>query len=207
MSRLVAFGCSFTYGQGLPNSKIGNNTTKFASQPSDHSWPYKLAEMLNVEGVNKGIPGASNLEILYHILNFDFKPNDIVVVMWSLPDRDLYFQSSRGFKPFRQLGTWLTNRNKYEEEWFKNLDFKDNCIKSWIYIQHADLYLKSLSLKYIHYPILPNLLEEYRPEFIKKIDNFFNNGFIDIDKCQEGSHPGILSHIETANVVYKILNE
>lgn len=207
MSRLITFGCSFTYGQGLPDCKIGNNITKFASTPSDHSWPVILSKLLNVEVVNKGIPGASNLEILFHILSFDFKQDDTVVIMWSLPDRDLYFNSVKGLKPFRQLGNWLLNRNKFEEEWFKNINFKDNCVKSWLHIHHADLYLQALNLKYIHYPIIPHLLEEYKPNFIKHINNFYTDGFVDCDKGDDNSHPGLKSHIETAKQIYKILNE
>jgi hypothetical protein len=169
MSRLVTFGCSFTYGQGLPGCKIGDNTTKFASTPSEYAWPVNLSKLLDIEVINKGIPGASNLEILFHILSFDFKHDDIVVIMWSFPDRDLYFNSVKGLKPFKQLGNWLLDRNKYEEEWFKNLSFKDNCVKSWLHIHHADLYLASLFLNYIHYPVVPHLLEEYKPSFIKEI--------------------------------------
>jgi hypothetical protein len=207
MSRLVTFGCSFTYGQGLPGCKIGNNTTKVASTPSEYAWPVNLSKLLDIKVINKGVPGASNLEILFHILNFDFKQDDIVVIMWSFPDRDLYFNSVKGLKPFKQLGNWLLNRNKYEEEWLKNLSFKDNCVKSWLHIHHADLYLQSLSLKYIHYPTVPNLLKEYQPGYIKKITNFYSDGFADIDKGEDNSHPGIKSHLETAKRIYNILNE
>jgi hypothetical protein len=205
MSRLVTFGCSFTYGQGLPNCEIGNNEASFSSTPSKHAWPTKLGEMLGVNVVNMGIPGASNLEILYHLLNFDFKTNDTVVLMWSLPDRDLYFNSFNGAKPFKQLGSWMTPKNKYERDWAKNVNYKDNCIKSWLYIQHADLYLSSLTLQYIHYPSFPEVLKEFQPKFIKEITNFYNTGFIVCDQCIGDNHPGLESHVKTAEEIYKIL--
>jgi hypothetical protein len=207
MSRLITFGCSYTYGQGLPGCKVGNNSTKFSNTPSDFAWPSVLSKMFNIEVVNKGIPGSSNLEILYHILNFKFEKDDIVICMWSLPDRDLYFKSNKGFKPFKQLGIWLRHRNKLEDIWFKNLNFTDNCIKSWIYIHHADLYLSNLNLKYIHYPIIPHLLEEYKPSFIQNIRNLHTEGFVNIDTCEADNHPGINSHIKTAEKIFKILNE
>jgi hypothetical protein len=102
MPRLIAFGCSFTYGQGLPECAIGNNDSKVSNTPSELAWPAALGKLLKIETINKGIPGASNLEILYQILNFEFKNNDIVVIMWTLPVRDLYFISnSSKIKPYR----------------------------------------------------------------------------------------------------------
>ena len=211
--RLITFGCSFTYGSNLPGTEYGNNTTDFSSTPNPESWPFKLGEHLGVETINKGVPGSSNLEILYHILNFDFKKGDMVVVMWSFPDRDLHFISpSKRIKPFRQLGLWLASTvgiggAKYVVEWLSRFDPIDHIIKSWLYLHHADLYLKSLELDYIHFPAFPSSLEEYRPDFIKEIDNFYSDGFKIIDECENDKHPGPLSHIAIAKHIYNILKE
>jgi hypothetical protein len=70
MSRLVAFGCSYTYGKDL-------------EKPNQDSWPSVLAGLLNLECVNQSIVGAGNLEILWNILNFDFQDDDQVFIMWS----------------------------------------------------------------------------------------------------------------------------
>jgi hypothetical protein len=117
MSRLIAFGCSFTYGQGLPDCKIGENWSDFANTPSLLSWPFLLGKKLDIPTINKGVPGASNTEILYHILNFEFEPRDKVVIMWSLPNRDVYFlPGRRKKKPFRQLGAWLQGENRLADQ-------------------------------------------------------------------------------------------
>jgi hypothetical protein len=208
MSRLITFGCSFTYGQGLPNCEIGNNETGVSSTPSEYAWPAVLGKLLKIETVNKGIPGASNLEILYQLLNFKFKKDDTVVIMWSLPVRDLYFISnSNKIKPYRQLGLWLTNKTGYVFEWLRNVKLADQAIKSWIYIQHADLYLDKKNIKYIHFPADPKELLEYKPEFINDITNLYVDGQSYIDACVNDNHPGVNSHIETAKKIYKILNE
>ena len=207
MSRLIAFGCSFTYGESLPDCKIGNNSTGISANPSPHSWPYKLGEMLQIEAINKGIPGSSNLEILYHILHFDFRPSDIVVIMWSFLDRELYFNSTNTFKPYKQLGSWIKNLNPYEIQWLSNINRIDSAVKSWYHIHHADLYLQSLNLKYIHYPLAFDELKEFKPPFIQEIDNFYTEGFVRCDVGDDKSHPGIKSHLETAKKLYKILNE
>lgn len=208
MPRLITFGCSFTYGQGLPGCKLGNNYSKISNSPSELAWPALLGNLLKLETINKGIPGASNLEILYQILNFKFNKDDIIVIMWSLSDRDLFFISNKNkFKPYRQLGLWLTNKTGFVFKWLQNFNVVDQIVKSWIYMNHADLYLSSNNLKYIHFPAKPSELLEYKPSFIDNIKNLYLNGQSYIDTCENDPHPGPRSHELTANTIYKILNE
>ena len=47
MSRLVAFGCSHTYANGVMYKK-------------KESWPAVLAQLMGLELLNLGEPGASN---------------------------------------------------------------------------------------------------------------------------------------------------
>lgn len=207
MQRLVAFGCSFTYGQGLSDCRIGNNWSEIASTPNKLAWPNVLGSMLDITVINKGVPGASNNEILFHILNFDFNDDDIIVIMWSMVNRDLYFlHNKKTKKPFRQLGLWSKGESELANTWLKNVDNVDNSIKSWHYMHHANLYLKSKNLNYIHYPAFPDELEKFKPDYIT-LDNYFNSGFKTVDKCINDPHPGINSHIETAKIIYGILND
>jgi len=178
-NRLVTFGCSFTYGEGLPNCNVGNNHHGYSLTPSDHAWPSILSRLTNMDLANNAKPGSSNLEILYHILNFNFRPGDVVVVMWTFPNRDLHFIStSKKIKPFRQLGLWL---------------------------KHAELYLKSLGVDYIHYPINPTELNLYKPNFIPELDNYYADGFVTVDQCEADPHPGTESHKHTADKIFQIL--
>lgn len=205
-SRLITFGCSFTYGEGLPNCRIGNNYDEYSNAPSDLAWPNKLGQLMNIDVINNGKPGASNLEILYHILNFKFHQNDLAVIMWTFPNRDVYFVStSKKIKPFRQLGLWLKPKSKYIAEWLCNFQPVDQSVKSWIYIHHATLYLKSIGIDYLHYPINPNELNLHKPNFVPEPDNFYSDGFISVDQCDNDPHPGIKSHIITANKIFNII--
>lgn len=207
MSRLIAFGCSFTYGQGLPYCSVGNNWSDFSKTPSEFAWPAKLGNLLDISVVNKGYPGASNIEILYHILNFKFEENDIAILMWSLPNRDLYFLPGKNKKkPFRQIGLWLRGMSFISNYWIKKIDEHDCCTKSWIYMNHAELYLKSKKITYIHYPAFPKELERCKPPFVC-LDYYFDHGFKTVDTCINDDHPGINSHKETALSIYKILND
>ena len=81
--RLVTFGCSHTFGAGLPDVwDFENHTPIFTQGPSKYAWPQLLADKLNIECVNAGQPGASNKEVWYHIINTKFKKNDIVIILW-----------------------------------------------------------------------------------------------------------------------------
>ena len=74
MGRLVVFGCSNTYGQGLLD-------------PKKEVWGALLANLLKREFVNNGKPGASNKYIAHAINEFVFKPDDVVIIAWSYLNR------------------------------------------------------------------------------------------------------------------------
>lgn len=81
--RLVAFGCSNTFGQALPDIwDHKKNECIFNQGPSKYAWPQLLANKLDIECVNISKPGASNKEIWYNIVNTEFKKNDIVIILW-----------------------------------------------------------------------------------------------------------------------------
>jgi len=59
--RLIAFGCSYTYGAGLEDCftpPIGHGPI-----PSKFAWPQLVANELNMECINMSSSGASNKEI------------------------------------------------------------------------------------------------------------------------------------------------
>lgn len=199
MSRLITFGCSFTYGHGLIDC------FKDCTKPSNLGWAPKLATLLNRSLVNISSPGASNLEILYNILNFNFEKEDIVVIMWSLPLRDLVFKKRlfdpRPFTPYKVL----LNKPWYKRQWLPDGTLKDYIVKSWIYMQHADLLLQHKELSFIHYPAFPDQLSHGKPDFIN-LTNLHMDGFVIVDKAEDNSHPGLISNTLTAEKIYRIVN-
>lgn len=215
-NRLITFGCSYTYGMGLPDC-YDVVTGKEGNVPSQQGWPSIVADVLNLIIINKGQCGASNLEILYEILNFDFEDNDTVVVMWTHHNRDLIFSKfkfqnlfkgcklSQFTKSFRQLSVW--QKDTVAINWQQRLNEYDYIQKSWIYVNHADLYLKSKNVKYIHYPATPEQFLN-NTTLLKNIDlsNFYLYGFVVVDKGLD-SHPGIESNRQTAKNIIKILKD
>ena len=211
MPRLITFGCSYTYGSFLPDccSTLSDGAPCHGAIPSKLAWPQLLGDMLGLEVVNKSLPGASNLQILYEILNFKFRPDDQVVIMWSLPNRDLVFtkfwkKDSIGIlKPFRQLGTWMTDL--VARRWITTLNEHDYCVKSWVYMQHAGLYLDNKNIKYIHYPANISELLQYKPKFINLTNLVTAAKMFNVDKAIDSQHPGVVSQQLTAKQIYGIL--
>jgi hypothetical protein len=198
-NRLVAFGCSFTYGSGLPD--CFHPVRRTGRYPSKVGWVQLLADRLNLSAHNMGVPAASNLEILYNVLNFEFKKTDTVVIMWTLPNRDLFFKKYSFKYKFQQLGLW--NTDKLSKRWMESLDEHDQGVKSWINMHHADLVLKQAGVNYLHIPSHPRELVAHRPTFIN-IDNLDLGGLVDVDSGLD-PHPGVESNKLTAEKIYNIL--
>jgi len=106
MKRLVAYGCSWTEGEGCdvsiestlsPNKKrIFRNT---------NSWPQKLADLLDISTtINRGVSGNSNRKIFNDIIkdveNENVTSDDFVCIMFS--------SSLRDYVPFLPQGEWVS---------------------------------------------------------------------------------------------------
>lgn len=87
--RIICFGCSLTYGEGITEFDYYPHL-----KPSNYSWPSILErDFLNnsTEVINESWPGASNKVILYKLMNFDFKDGDIACIQYTYPGRDSLF--------------------------------------------------------------------------------------------------------------------
>ena len=152
MSRLVAFGCSFTYGHGLKDCyKPPNRHGPF---PSKTAWPATLGKLLNVDTViNKGSPGASNKLIWKTVLDFDFQQDDIVFINWSYPNRYCIFEDFKN--KHIPIGPWFDN--KQNKVYYKQLYTDvDHIIDFFNRSDHVKRYLDSLKIKNFHAIILFN---------------------------------------------------
>lgn len=196
MSRLIAFGCSFTYGHGLSDCK---ETDTGWTGPSKFAWPSMLANKLNYKLDNQSYPGSSNLEILYKILSFKFEPGDLVVIMWTLPLRDTQFDESG--VPTIRLGPWA--KAWVAKQWMKIASETDYTQRSWLYIHHADLYLKNKNIQYFHCPAYSY---DNRPEYLN-IEHVYLKTLVKADKAEDGAHPGLDSHRQTAEKIFGFINE
>ncbi len=191
MTRLIAFGCSYTYGSRLLDCPRNSKT------PSALSWPTLLGKKLEYSVVNKGIPGAGNLQILYEILNFDFKHDDVVIVLWSSFSRGTVFNNNT----IVQYGIWLPNYSS----WLGPQTNHHLSTVSWIYMHHAETHLNNLHLKNYSYIIEQSDMINNKPSFIKlknlkDVKEVFKNM---PDVCDDNLHPGPITHDKFSSIVYE----
>ena len=196
MLRLVTFGCSFTYGSALAD------TYEFKPGPSIYAWPNITAKQLNIECVNKGIPSASNKEILNCIQHFDFLDDDIVCILWTYPDRWCVIKENT-------IENFIANRKDRANNYFYQFlhDKNDLWLDSFTRINFAKLFLDAKGIKNFHFVIHKPALE--------KIPTWshvsFENLFIDDYRFKhplglDDSHPGELAHREFGLEVAKKIN-
>lgn len=189
-NRLITFGCSVTYGHALPDCFIP--PTDPGPYPSSLAWPSLLSKKLDLKVKNTARCGSSNLEILYKILNFKFSKLDLVVIMWSYPDRDIIFGEKKLFKEqiMKPVGQW--QNSTLANHWKQAHSLEDLATRSWFYIHHANLYLDSLGVENYNFFVRYRLVKDYKPKYLN-ISGYFKT-WPQIDYGLDGLHPGIKTH-------------
>lgn len=225
MERLIAFGCSHTYGMSLEDNFTKD---KFSAgyKSSKHAWPEILADKLNLECVNNGICAASNLEILISILRQQYHCNDTVFVLWTTPYRDMLKFENYDLK----IGSFLIDKtfsskdlnktvipdlisNKINpnevinitKKYFSTHEFVDMEFRSYLYQFTAALFLQSKNLQFKfasawNWPLDTTDV----PNFISKINIL--NDIKKIDYALDKKHFGPKTHKEIAKIFYKLLD-
>ena len=196
-SQLVTFGCSLTFGMNLADNYPNNEV------PSKFSWPANLAKLLDAPIENKALLGASNKEILYTLLNYNFKNDDIVFVLWSHHDRHCIITEDN-VEPI----SISHKKTKRYSCFFKQLwNLYDRKIENYFYYNFAHLYLQEKNIKHV-------FLAHERPYIDLTLEwnsvNFLNVFLTDIRNrypfAKDNSHPGIEAHKLFAEVIYHKYN-
>lgn len=219
MTRLVTFGDSYTYGDGLEDCWIQHPKHGWRSghAPSRFAWPSLLAKDLGYKVDNQARPGFSNIAILHQMLNFDLTTDDVVIIMWSFPERDMIFHKNYIPNPFMinelevnytsrvsKMGSWIdTDLAKY---WSLTHNDTDLVMRSWYHIHHANLYLSSLNIPHYNFFVNWQAFEPLQPRYInipfKDACNWNNT-----DRALDGRHPGPLTHARLAKDIKMCLVE
>ena len=198
--RLIAFGCSQTYGHCLPDAFVEDKSAwdrvGIADNPSKHAFPQLIGNYLDLETVNKSWPGCSNRNIWYNAVNFDFQPDDMVIFVWTLPNRSMIVRKD---KTVHHLGTW-PSPDKIHKAYQKltaisnsELDLE---IAAFHLIDHANLYVKEKVKKVLHYKLVKANYESMPTwttfEFQNSLD--FIIPHTTMDYALDNQHYGIESH-------------
>lgn len=197
MARLVSFGCSITYGQGLPDCYVQNTSdpTGFSPRiyPSKYAWPNILAQKLSLESDNKGIPGASNKEILLKVLDTKFNRDDIVILLWSYTQRSIIFEnkdSKTRFLPFMP-------ESNIKKEFYTLHTEHDLIFQSVLDIHHANMFLLNKDIKVYNFYFDELLSKSPLVNILPKIV-FMPLTSMHIDNALDNMHPGLKSNEKIA---------
>lgn len=188
MKRLVAFGCSLTYGHGLADCHIDpHNPGPVASKLV---WPEIVAKHLNRKCINMSTPGSSNKRIWHNIVNFKFKKDDIVIILWSYQER---FSILKDKNLIEDIGNWVETdtAHLYYQHLYNEYDA---LMQTKLYVSHANFILRDASIPVYNLTIkketnnifkLPGQRIPHIPLYI--CDNYRNN----YPKALDGRHPGV----------------
>lgn len=205
MPRLVAFGCSYTYGHGLPDCHVPPDHP--GDKPSKFAWPQLIANELHYECLNLSEPGSGNFQILMNVLRTKFNSDDLVILGYSYFSRFRFYQMSDKISKGYILPQYDPEHKKILledlnfEHWDKKI-YWDN----WLAIQHIELLLNSQNIKNLSFLNIPGGLKEAKPKLLK-LDNFINNMKIvhEEDKALDGAHPGLGSHASQAALILEAI--
>ena len=201
--RLVTFGCSNTYGQGLEDCYWDGIKQQYP-EPSIYAWPQLVAHRLGIECCNESVPGASNKLIMHQVISFPLLPTDTVVIMWSFPDRYCLLKNDtldyrrwdddQNFK-HKMIAQW--ERNPRSKNYYKFIyDEDDHRIMTNHYISYTRLYLEKHNVPNLHTTCSPDINHPL-------VFDIQHNTLLDVyPKALDNMHIGPEAHKEAANRIY-----
>jgi hypothetical protein len=191
--RLVSFGCSLTYGHGLSDCIISPIDSE--PNPSKLAWPAIIASELKIELLNLATPGASNKRIWYNIINFNFKKDDIVFIMWSYPERHCILNERNYHK---DIGRW--NNKFYYDNYYSKYDATT---MSKLFVDHANNYLNQKKIVTFNLTITKDFKNIFF-SFDKRILHipiYINIERDKFDLAVDNKHPNEKCHKEIARLI------
>lgn len=208
MPKIKAFGCSLTYGDGLPDCSIMKNGKYlcYGEKPSRYAWPSVVAKGLSVDCENYAQPGSSNKQITLEIMNQSYTDTDIILINWSFIERycivnrkSEYMQIAPNFK------------NNYSSQFTKfHLRFGSHynqMTDSLIQIKAADSHLKKFTDNIYHYLTDENQYLDLPEWFDVDVKGYSLETLYSRSTGLDGSHPDIDGHAEFAKKVIKNIKE
>jgi len=201
MSRLIAFGCSCTYGNGLEDCLTTNTLNPF---PSNLAWPKLLADKLSLECVNKGHSGFSNKRIWHKILNFDYKKDDVVLVLWTNKER--FTVLDKKDQKTKDIGVW---KEDPLSKWYYKMCYNDydHLVDANLRISHSATFLDNLNIQNYHM-----FVQEIDKCFIPQTSNtlpipVFSEFAEPYGLAPDNLHPSKEAHKKYTDLIYKAIKD
>lgn len=201
MGRLIAFGCSNTYGHGQEDC-IDPNDGGPGPEPSKLVWPNYLAEHLQkTEIVNLGLAGASNDHILHRIYHYDdYRKDDLVVVLWTYLDRAGHILNKNEVVDMAAWRNDYLSKNFYK---FFHNDYtsKVNLFKNW---KLAKSFFLQMRLKHRMFLVTDDAISYGQIPILRPPTNF--GKFVELyPKAADGLHAGPEAHKAFADSIFDLI--
>jgi hypothetical protein len=186
-TRLLAFGCSHTFGWGLPMTETG---------PSKFAFPYLVAEKLGIECINNSWPGASNKEIWHTIMTSqDINTEDILLIHWTLHDRSCIIEKDNIIR----FQAW--NSDKLNKTYFKHIhSVADSIIDTNLRMQH--IYNNFANNKQYHLIAKRSHYVKLKWNNVPLLDTDIYDMYGKYPLAEDNMHMGIQGHIKFAKIIY-----
>lgn len=169
--RLVTFGCSRTYGMGLPDVYPDNK-----KQGSDYAWPVHFKNYYNYDSLlNLARPGVDNSHIARTVLDFTTSDDEdsFYIIQWATPNRISFYDEKDNKYDF--YGIWsledkdpkkATKAKFYYENFFSGYQSKINTIMMIYMIQ---LHMEKINKKYFMFTFTNSGIFEIDFDFFKNL--------------------------------------
>lgn len=214
--KLVTFGCSRTYGSGLPDiyPDMGNMLG------SSYAWPVHFKNYMgSSELLNLAKPGIDNSHISRLVLEYSSSNqgnDDFYIIQWTAPNRISFYNEIT--KSYDFLGPWSINdsdKNKvlkaknYYSTFHSELQSKINTLSLIYFIQ---LHLEKLNKKYFMFSFIKTLKKGIPDNILKwyplNKDLFYpiNSHSVEpeySDIALDNNHNGVKFHKRFAELLYE----
>jgi len=223
MPKLIACGCSNTYGHGLEDISFPGKQGKinYLLGASKLAGPQKLADMLGYECVNLAIPAAPNKLIAYRLTEVpDIQSDDIIVFMWKfllrqciLPDiePDQVIEETADILFLRRDQADFNKAYKASESWIEwqakyNTDY--NLLnENMVWLASGNHYAKSKTQNVYNYSINGGVMLPMQDKYaVNIIDDIASYAYTE-PLALDNAHPGEATHLRIAKQIYGDIKE
>lgn len=205
-TRLIAIGCSYTYGHGLSDCIVDG--TYPGDQPSKFAWPHLLAARLGVKYINFSEPGAS-VKYMWHAAFNNYVPQeeDILIPLWTLPNRHCLI-TDETLDNVKQISIWEDDKRSKAYYKFLHNEYEDK-YDYFMRINHFNYYFKD------KVKLLINGIVNYKMAFETNVPNW-NQVDMDIEfhkigmnypLAEDNAHWNEEAHAELSEALYTMIGE
>ncbi len=170
------------YGVGLSDCWPPTST------PSKLCWPEIVAKELGYHCVNMSTSGFGNKAIWYRIKNFKFKKDDLVLILWTFPNRYTLIESPNNIKNLHH-----NNYDSLSVAYYNNLyNEYDSQIMSELFVDHANYILHSKKVNFYQMAVKKRYWKMFKDhDYLKITMDAYETLY---PRALDNSHAGIEGH-------------